>query len=360
MKLEKADYMLAVASRKFAGVLAGLGDMETRFLKSRLGGIEVDSPVFVTGLARSGTTILLTILSELPGIATHKYKDFPFVFTPVLWNRFVDRFAKEQVAAERPHKDGIQITADSPDAFEEPVWQYFFPHLHKRGHGHVLDEKTRDREFEKFFRDHIRKILLLRKGTRYLSKGNYNISRIAYIAKLFPDAKFIIPVRHPYGHVDSLVKQHRLFTDYAATDDRVGSYLQAAGHYEFGPQRIPINLSRGLADRIEAAWAAGQEHRGYAMQWQAIYGYAKTLASMPALSEQIMLLRFEDLCSEPAEVLQSVFDFLGVDIDPAGRDGLADRITRPSAAQLQKPADHLAEIWDEAGDIATEYGYQPA
>jgi hypothetical protein len=98
--------------------------------------------------------------------------------------------------------------------------------------------------------DHLRKVVLLRGGARYVSKGNYNVCRIAYLARLLPNTKFVVPVREPLAHVHSLVKQHRLFTHYAAQDARVPVYFAAAGHYEFGPQRRPINLSKARAERV--------------------------------------------------------------------------------------------------------------
>jgi hypothetical protein len=318
-----------MAGNEGAFLLKSIGDLETRTLQRQLADIAIEAPVFITGLARSGTTILLSVLASLPGFATHRYADFPFVFTPVFWSRYLARFARPAAATERPHRDGIRITADSPDAFEEPLWQYFFPQLHDRNAVHTLDQKTSAPAFEKFFADHLRKILLLRGGTRYLSKGNYNISRIAYLARLFPSARFVIPVRHPLDHVESLVRQHWLFSGYAQTDARIGRYLQAAGHYEFGPQRIPVNLGAGMARETLEHWKTGHEHSGYAVQWQGIYQYALALKETPALQDRIMIVRFEDLCAEPAATLQRVLEFIAVDDAAVHAIALATHISQP-------------------------------
>ena len=176
----------------------------------------IDTPVFISGLARSGTTILLEELSKVPGVGTHRYRDFPFLMTPWFWNRFLDLFRVPLESVERAHKDRIRITAESPDAFEEPLWQFFFPHLHSAAALHRLTGERRFEEFESFFKDHIRKLLLIRQQPRYLSEENYNVAQIEYLATLFPDARFIIPIRHPVTHVQSLVQQHALFSEYAA------------------------------------------------------------------------------------------------------------------------------------------------
>lgn len=97
-------------------------------------------------------------------------------------------------------------------------------------------------------------------GSRYFAKGNYHVPRIEYLVHLFPDARFIVPVRHPLTHVHSLVRQYQLSSSYAAADARVPRYLEAAGHFEFGPQRIPIRLSAVQGDRILEAWAHGDEY----------------------------------------------------------------------------------------------------
>ena len=43
--------------------------------------------VFVSGLARSGTTILLNALYESDEFASLSYKDMPFVLAPNLWSK---------------------------------------------------------------------------------------------------------------------------------------------------------------------------------------------------------------------------------------------------------------------------------
>src|SRR3546814_12563391 len=57
--------------------------------------------------------------------------DLPFVFTPIFWNSFLARLPERRSApAERAHGDGIVVTADSPEAFEEELWMAFFGQLH--------------------------------------------------------------------------------------------------------------------------------------------------------------------------------------------------------------------------------------
>ena len=55
--LSASDHALARASRRLAPLLRLLGDMEEEFCAARLEALAIDRPVFVTGLARSGTTM---------------------------------------------------------------------------------------------------------------------------------------------------------------------------------------------------------------------------------------------------------------------------------------------------------------
>src|SRR3546814_3756590 len=66
--------------------------------------------------------------------------------------------------------------------------------------------------FAAFYSDHIRKLLWLRQGRRYLSKDNYNLGRLGGLIALFPDARFIVPLRDPVTHIASLMRQHALFS----------------------------------------------------------------------------------------------------------------------------------------------------
>ena len=83
-----------------------------------------DNHVFVAGLARSGTTILLNALYKSNQFSSLSYQDMPFVLAPNLWSRL--SFNKQDSnLVERAHGDGIKIDTSSPEAFEEIFWKTF-------------------------------------------------------------------------------------------------------------------------------------------------------------------------------------------------------------------------------------------
>ena len=82
----------------------------------------------------------------------------------------------------------------------------------------------------------------MRGAERYVSKGNYILARLAYLLKIFPDARFVIPVRSPYTQIPSLMRQHRHLSE-SLTDNRKGrTRLKRVGLFETGLDRRPMNV----------------------------------------------------------------------------------------------------------------------
>jgi hypothetical protein len=269
MEVSPLQDFLGRLAERYPGFFLRLGRLETRWLQDSVDAVEIERPIYIAGLARSGTTTILELLAAHPHMASHRYRDFPLVQVPYWWNWFVEHASSGQDGAtERAHKDRILISPESPEAMEEIFWMAFFPRCHDPSVSQVLGAEERHPEFESFYCDSIRKLLMARKAGRYLSKGNYNISRIGYLGRLFPDARFVIPVRDPVGHVASLMKQHRLFCAEESRDPKVLAYMQRAGHFEFGLDLRPINFGDlDIVTRVQKLWAAGDEVRGWAAYW---------------------------------------------------------------------------------------------
>jgi hypothetical protein len=335
-----------------------LGSLETHLVESALADVRVDRPVYVTGLPRSGTTILLEILARHPEVATHRYRDFPMLFTPYAWNRWLELVPRRQEApAERSHGDGIAVTSESPEAFEEPLWMAFFPELHDANENAVLDRGTQHPLFERFYRDHIRKLLAVRGRRRYVAKGNYNVTRIGYLANLFPDARFVIPVRDPVWHIASLMKQHRLFLDGQRDNPAARRHLRRVGHFEFGEDRRPIRIDDGAttAEIIEL-WQAGEEVRGWARYWAQLHRYIADLMEREPRSA-IRIVRYEDLCASPQAILRELLAHCAL---PAREPFLADAaggLHPPTYYRPRFSAGDLAIIAEETAEAADRFGY---
>lgn len=347
--------------RRTGGLWERLGNLETKVLGSEIAGVEVRRPIYVTSLARAGTTIITEMLSRHPEVTSHRYSDFPPVWTPYWWNALRARLPLPEVeAAERSHQDRLAVTPDSPEAVEEVLWMRFFPQAHDGSASNVLDADTDHPAFERHYRDHIRKLLAVRGARRYLAKGNYNLTRLEYLQKLFPDARFVIPVRDPVWHIASLMKQDRLFTEQHDADPRTRDYMHLLGHYEFGRGKHCINAGDDeLVAEIRRLWETGEAVRGWALYWRSLYDHL--LARMEdneALGRACLLVGYEALCREPVAWIDRILAHC--ELTGAGarevRAEFADRLSPPGYYEPGFSDSELATIEDITGPTAERLG----
>lgn len=334
-----------------------LGNLETRILADEIAGVAVERPIYVSGLARSGTTILLELLGEHRETVSHAYKDFPFVPTPWFWNWFLERSRRASgPAVERAHGDGIRVTPDSPEALEEVLWMAFFAGLHQPG-GPRVDATTIAPEFETFYREHLRKLLWMRRGRRYLAKGNYNVTRLGYLKRLFPDARFVVPIRDPVWHIASLIKQHDLFASAGAEDERVRRHLRRSGHFEFGLDRREINPGDGrAAAEVRRLWDDGEEAAGWAELWAAVYGHVADVLEDAGLAEATHIVRYEDFCDDPGGTIKAILDHCDLpedDLPTVARKTISPpTYYEPSFSDAERRTIHR-----RTGVVAARFGY---
>ncbi|WP_227370593.1 sulfotransferase family protein [Halomonas sp. M20] len=337
-----------------------LGNMETRLVQEMIEDIRVDRPLYVAGLARSGTTVLLERLAEHPEVGTHRYVDFPLLHTPYWWNRWLSLVPRgKEVAQERAHKDGIAVTSQSPEAFEEMLWMTFFPHAHDPSKSSILGRDAQHPAFERFYDDHIRKLLAIHKRKRYAAKGNYNLARLGYLHRLYPDARFLLAIRSPVGHIASLMKQQALFACGEAHNPRALEHMRRVGHFEFGLDRRAINVGDdALASKIETLWREGYEVEGWARYWAELYRHvADTLEAAPSLREACLVLRYEDLCNQPMQTLTKVYAHCQLDVDPSALAQAAAGLHFPTYYQPRFSDQEMTMIKDMTKETAARFGY---
>lgn len=219
--------------------------------------VEQSPPIFVTSLARGGTTALLNALTLMPGIATHTYRDMPFLTAPVLWNRLAGGAARSVTRRDRAHGDGLTIDLESPEAFEEVIWKMHWPKKYGTDGIALWTEADRDNVADRFLSDHMAKIIRARFGqsptppVRYCSKNNANIGRLAYLPGAFPGCEIIIALRHPARHAASLHRQHLNFLSLQEKDEFVQKYMSDIGHFEFGQIYAPLKFPGFDASRYD-------------------------------------------------------------------------------------------------------------
>ncbi|WP_413868925.1 sulfotransferase [Albidovulum sp.] len=258
--------------------------------------------VFVTGLARAGTTILMREIHRTGQFGSLTYADMPFVLAPNLWARMSRRGHRPGQKAERAHGDGIEVDMASPEALDEVYWRVFAGKEYIGRNG--LSPHDPDNDLIAGYRDLMR-LVMLRTGTaRYVSKNNNNILRLAALANAMPGATFLVPLRRPLDHAASLLGQHERFLN---ADPFTRDYMAWLGHHEFGATHRPFLFGpRPAGDPMTLDY--------WLRLWVAVYG---ALDRVEEAYPNVTFVPYEALSADPA-VWAAVARRIGVTPAAAG------------------------------------------
>lgn len=265
-------------------------EIETKIHSQNLPASKDSKHIFITGLARSGTTILMRSLFESSELCSLTYEDMPFILAPNSWTKAASLSKKKHVEKERSHKDGINVSFSSPEAFEEVFWRVFSEEKYIQKQ--YLTTMEADEGLIEKFRQFISLILLRYKKSRYLSKNNNNILRVGSIKNAFPNSHILIPFRDPIQQSYSLYKQHQLFQEKHTSDKFSKQYMQWLVHHEFGGDHRPFTFGR--KNTVETS---GVENINYWVQ-QWINAYQHLLERYRKSQSQIVFLSYDILCDK--------------------------------------------------------------
>ena len=99
-----------------------LHDIEFSIFKKKLKFDNLAPHIFICGMPRSGTTMLMRYIYETQEFASLTYRDMPFITSPNLWSKISNKI-KTKAEIERAHGDKISININSPEALEEIFWK---------------------------------------------------------------------------------------------------------------------------------------------------------------------------------------------------------------------------------------------
>jgi hypothetical protein len=257
-----------------------------------------DRPVYLCGLARSGTTFLLRLLNKSGEFASLSFRDMPFVMSPNLWATLSGRWQRQVPARERIHGDGVLVDFDSPEAFEEVFWRTFDSRLEQDldCYGTATTGEAVLGEFARY-RCLVEAVVRRRTGEaqcrRYLSKNNNNLTRLQALGGE-PGATVLVLFREPIATARSLGRVHRRIS--ADTDAFTRDYMRWLGHFEFGPGHRPFCFARhymrqGLSTASPDYWLD---------YWTAVHRHILESAA------PIRLVDCDWLCNSPVEALDKL------------------------------------------------------
>jgi omega-hydroxy-beta-dihydromenaquinone-9 sulfotransferase len=314
-----------------------LGRREQRLYGDRIAGTKVPKPLFVLGLARSGTTFLQQLLSL----------DQHFAFPNMFQTRFPHIFLGHEVTLTRWTKqlfgsqrlqDNVAISWQAP-AEEEALavmtlystrCASFFPRNQRT---YLIYDTFAEAppairaEWQKAFYAFLQKVTFKYQRPLILKNPSHT-GRIKILLDLFPDARFVLVHRHPYDTLRSFIYTNQTIAaytrlqvcpDFDATEWSIQRYTRAARAY-FAEQHL---LPPG----------------------------------------RLSTIRFQDLERDPLAVVERIYQDLTLPECSAVKSGVAgyvERIRNYRKNEYAAPPDHLKRrLQSECGQVFEQWGYSP-
>ena len=312
-------------------------DIERLMYASKTPDTSEGNHVFVTGLARAGTTILMRKLYENGQFCSLTYRDMPFILAPNMWRAFTKFSRRKKVMQERAHGDGLKIDYDSPEALEEVFWRVFCGSDYIKHR--CLVPMVADNETVEKFRSFIALILKDDNDKLYLSKNNNNILRLNSITKAFPNAVIVVPFREPMQQAYSLMNQHQRFVRIHSTDRFAKKYMTWLAHHEFGADHRPFvfyESTDGCEDTDNLSY--------WLKLWVNTYSYIRE--NLPA---QAIVLSYESLCDDTEFVWGRLTE--KINLSPFDKAIIFSKSFHQIESSL--PADLLTQAYEVYNDLVT-------
>lgn len=285
--------------------------------------MQIHKPVFIIGSFRGGTSLLFRLLSESDELWS-LYRESNHMWQP--WHRDPREVADTVVLKAEDVKEGDR--------------EHFDRHYHFSAYNNqILGELSRIR----FLRNRLRPVFNLINVFNYLYKwlklwifkrqsdgqsGAYriidktppNCFRVEYLAKLYPDAKFIYITRDGLDNTSSLMNAWRSKQKFQFRYRKyLEEYLKPLEGVQGSRSAKYFNIQGYQSDIWKFAMPPGWEaYRDKtlaevcAFQWLKTHEYA--LNSLSELApERVIRFKFEDLMAEPHRSIEKLCSFLDIE-----------------------------------------------
>ena len=291
-----------------------------------------DDPVFIVGHWRTGTTFLHQLMNLDPGLSAPTLFQVAVPDSFLVSYRWYRPIFKRVVSAHRP-MDDVKLGMDEPQEDEyaffrltsfSPLEKLVFPDSasYFLNHGCAfLPAGEGLEDWKKRVQDFYKKLYFSGKK-RIVSKNPFNSFRMLTLLELFPNARFIYLVRHPYNVVPSTMHMWNILQKQNCMNSR--SQV---------PQISEVTtILKHLHDTVESQ--------------------RKKLP--PGTFVQV---RFEDLEASPAEVLQGIYKEIGLPFSAGLEDRIHEFMRRNGAFRKNKFSLTADEKYCIAGEMELPVKY---
>lgn len=257
--------------------------------------VEIKQPVFLIGHGRSGTTFLHRLLNQTEEFAVFElwHLLFPALTARVLVKPLINILIKAKRDTIYPKQVGHELTLTTVEE-EEVLFLHkldtqfalfasplgFDNQEHPEIRWHDQQTIARRKSSVKFFKECLQRQIFYTGRTQIIAKPNYSIHRIKTLIEEFPDAKFVYLVRSPYETISSHLSLH-----YSIFDN------------QWGIQNIPT-------DRLKQYF-----QRRYQYNIDLYRYFYECCKSQEIPSDQMMIVRYDDLHSDLYEIFEKVLRF---------------------------------------------------
>ena len=275
--------------------------------------VGIREPIFIVGHSRSGTSLLHRLMcadSErfswfmmyemlLPSLVQRKFVRFLGRLDQRFLGGAVDariQAWEDRVFAKGRQMHPMSLTGPEEDEFlMGPTFcsgtvAMIFPYLREilpYSHFDSLPARRR-RRVMRYYRQCVRRQLYLNGSHKiHLSKNPMFSEKIASLIQIFPDARFVVTVRHPYETIPSIQKMMlRNWKASGCNDERIRDSLQVLAETSFSAYMHPFEI-------LDAA---------------------------PEMRHTVV--RYEDLLERPKETAEAVFSALDIPVSASVTESL--------------------------------------
>jgi hypothetical protein len=313
--------------------------------------MKIKKPVFIIGCPRSGTTLLYTILKSTNQFwASHSEAHF-------VWEKFVPD-ARDPMYAVYLTEENYSPEDDKylNDKYSERVYQH-----------DVLGNISQYAFYNKFrkimspfyaaWRAFLRITRKMIPGAyRVLDKTPPNTYRVRYLAKAFPDAKFIYITRHAATNISSLIEGWK-------STGRFNFKFR-----EFYPENKEMDIKGYEGNVWKFTHAPGWKEylkkpleEICAFQWESAHKYSLEAFDMMDDS-RFMQIKYEVLIANPPEAIQNICKFADIEYDSAIKKNcenlpIVSTNTKPDPKKWLKNRDLILNIADKVNEMNIKLGY---